>query len=95
MKNIYTLNCINDMLDLYNKTTHGNYDTYIISGCLCDNYILTGENLKTTIIKEYYLNEWSSGCTIRSYKKMPKKYEKVIELLEDEKEQEASDLFFN
>lgn len=38
-----------------------------------------GENLKTTIIKEVYLNEWSSGHTIRMYNKMPKKYEKMLE----------------
>lgn len=41
--------------------------------------ILYGEGLKTTIVKEVYLNEWSSGHTIRMYNKMPKKYEMVLE----------------
>tara|TARA_R110000868_G_scaffold96843_3_gene266309 strand:- start:1549 stop:1788 length:240 start_codon:yes stop_codon:yes gene_type:complete len=30
---------------------------------------------KSVIIKETYLNSWSSGHTIRTYNKLPKKYE--------------------
>ena len=37
------------------------------------------DGLKTTVIKEVYLNEWSSGHTVRMYNKMPKKYEKMLE----------------
>ena len=40
-----------------------------------------GESLKTCIIQERYLNEWSSGHTIRFYNKMPKKYAAMIENL--------------
>ena len=40
--------------------------------------IMFGEGLKTTIVKEVYINEWSSGHTIRMYNKMPKKYEQMI-----------------
>ena len=40
--------------------------------------ICYGDGLKTTIIKEIYLNEWSSGHTIRMYNKMPKKYRKML-----------------
>lgn len=36
--------------------------------------LLTGENLKTAVIQERYLNEWSSGHTVRFYNKLPKKY---------------------
>ena len=35
--------------------------------------------LKTIVIKEVYLNQWSSGHTIRRYNKIPKKYLKHIE----------------
>ena len=38
-----------------------------------------GENLKTCIITEVYLNTWSCGHKVRFYNKMPKKYEKMIE----------------
>lgn len=34
--------------------------------------------LKFIVIKEVYLNEWSSAHTIRKYNKMPKKYEKIL-----------------
>jgi len=38
----------------------------------------TSGKLKNFIIKEVYLNDWSSAQTIRSYKKLPKKYERMI-----------------
>ena len=41
--------------------------------------MLCGQGLKTTIIKEVYLNEWSSGHTMRMYNKTPIKYEKMLE----------------
>lgn len=68
---------------------------YIIDGCLVDNYILFGEKLKTIIIKEQYLNGWSSINTIRKYNNTPKKYEKVIDLLNQDKQEEARKLFFS
>lgn len=40
--------------------------------------IMFGEGLKTTIVKEIYVNAWSSGHTVRMYNKMPKKYEQII-----------------
>lgn len=35
-------------------------------------------NLKSIVIREYYLNPWSSGHTIKSYKVLPKKYQQKI-----------------
>ena len=40
--------------------------------------IMFGEGLKTTIVKEIYVNAWSSGHSVRMYRKTPKKYEKMI-----------------
>ena len=40
--------------------------------------VLTGNNLKTTIITEVYLNEWSSAHKVRMYNKCPKKYQEII-----------------
>ena len=34
---------------------------------------------KIIVIKEVYLNAWSSGHTVRMYNKMPKKYERALE----------------
>ena len=41
--------------------------------------VLTGHNLKTTVIKEVYINEWSSGHSIRKYNVTPKKYQEMID----------------
>lgn len=41
--------------------------------------LLAGEGLKTAIIKEVFINEWSSGHTVRFYSKTPKKYSKFLE----------------
>ena len=40
--------------------------------------IMFGEGLKTTIVKEVYVSAWSSGHSVRMYRKTPKKYEKMI-----------------
>lgn len=40
--------------------------------------VMFGDGLKTTVVKEYPINCWSSGHTIRKYKKIPKKYEQMI-----------------
>ena len=37
--------------------------------------------LKTIVIKEVYLNEWSSGHTVRMYNKCPKKYKMLLEMI--------------
>jgi len=45
-------------------------------GCLLDYgiAILIADGYKTTILKEKYLNEWSSAYTKKSYNKLPTKY---------------------
>lgn len=43
--------------------------------------LLYGENLKTIVVKEVGLNEWSSAHTIRCYNKTPKKYEQILETI--------------
>lgn len=51
----------------------------IDEGCLGYGFmIMFGEGLKTTIVKEVYINEWSSGHTVRMYNKMPHKYKQMI-----------------
>lgn len=42
-------------------------------------------HLYSFIIKEVYLNEWSSGHTLRRYRKLPKCYLQIIDkLMQDE-----------
>ena len=40
--------------------------------------ILVGNELKTVIITEVYINEWSSGHTLRFYNNTPNKYKKYL-----------------
>lgn len=45
------------------------------------NWVLfdTTGKLRSFVINEVYLNEWSSAHTIRGYKKLPKKHEALLE----------------
>lgn len=69
-------------------------EVYTIYGSLNDNYILVADGYKTTIIKELYLNEWSSCNVIKRYNKCPKKYARVMELLDNDEQEKAEKLFF-
>jgi len=33
---------------------------------------------KTVVIKEFFINAWNSGHTVRMYNKVPKKYQQII-----------------
>ncbi len=45
--------------------------------------ICYGEGLKTAVITEVPLNEWSSAHKIRFYNEMPKKYRQMLEDMEN------------
>lgn len=67
-----------------------------IVGSLLDNYIFDGEGkFYSFVIKEKYLNEWSSCMTIRRYKRLPKKYKKIMEHIQNEENEQGEKLFFS
>ena len=77
---MYTLTACQDLIDRYvNK--YGGECTELEEGVLgLGTMILhSAEGKKTIVIKEVYLNPWSSGHTIRMYNKMPKKLEKMLD----------------
>lgn len=41
--------------------------------------VFTKPNFKSVVVREKFINEWSSGHTIRKYNKLPKKYASAIE----------------
>lgn len=49
--------------------------------------ILLGDGLKTTVIQEVPLNEWSSAHKVRMYNKTPQKYFKMLKKLDSESEE--------
>ena len=78
MATLYTLKACDDIINKY--INNGGEVIELEKGTL--GYGLTvcfGEGLKTCIITEKYLNEWSSGHSIRFYNNTPKKYEQMIE----------------
>lgn len=79
---IYNQKAIDNIFKQYEK--HENFIAWTIPGALVDGYILTADGCKTTIIKEVYLNEWSSAYSVRMYNRIPAKYQKIIDMIEDE-----------
>lgn len=73
-----------DIIEKY--TNKGGTATQIWEGVLLHgDWILHSDcgKLKTIIIKEVYVNSWSSVMTSRMYKKMPAKYKKMLEDFEN------------
>ena len=78
MKNISINNC-QKLIDKYVGEFQGECTT-IEEGCLGLGTILLhgAEGKKTILIKEFPVNAWSSGHSIRMYNVMPKKYKNLI-----------------
>ena len=77
-----TIEDINNLISKYTKV--GGEVVTIEEGVLGLGTLLLchhDKHFKTFIIKEIFLNEWSSGNTVRGYKKCPQKYIKYAEQL--------------
>lgn len=80
MATMYTLSACEDVMNKYIEM--GGEVLTLEEGVLGLGLVVCfGEGLKTCIITERYINEWSSGHTIRFYNKMPKKYATMIDNL--------------
>jgi len=73
--NLYSLKDCEELITRY-ITKRGGQCTVLEEGVLGLGFLILhdGQNAKTILIKEVYLNEWSSAHTIRMYNKIPKKY---------------------
>jgi hypothetical protein len=78
--NTYRLSDCEDLISKYVNEYKGECQV-IEEGVLGLGTILLHSAIgkKVVLIKEVFLNEWSSGHTIRKYNKMPKKYESMID----------------
>ena len=77
---MYTLTACQDLIDRYvNK--YGGECTELEEGVLGYGTLIlhNAKGKKTIVIKEVYINAWSSGHSIRMYNKMPKKLEKMLD----------------
>ena len=82
MINWYTLESCNNLMQKY-YDKGGNCVTVCEGGLGLGTVVCYGDNLKTSIIQEHFVNSWSSVHTIRMYKRMPKKYEKLVSKILD------------
>lgn len=95
MQGVYTITAGENLIKEY---TQKNGDLWQFSGCLADSYICKAAGFKYAIIKEKYLNEWSSGYKIRFCRKLSKGLQKAVEMIEaaetDDEEQKAINQFY-
>lgn len=90
MQGLYDWESVKKLIDKY---TEMGGEVHELTGSLQDNYICTLAGYKSAVVREVYLNEWSSGLSVRFYNKLPKKYEEVIALLDDGEEDKARERF--
>lgn len=86
---LYSLDACENLIEQYME--RGGTATTVSEGTLgLGTVICQAEKCKTAVITERYLNEWTSGHTIRLYREIPKKYEYMVEhadeLLEAERD---------
>lgn len=77
----YSNKCIDDYIQ-WRIGCDSTTTVYTIEeGCLMGYglAVVVSEKFKTLVIKEQYLNQWSSAYKIRFYNETPKKYLKMIE----------------
>lgn len=78
MATLYTPTVAEELVNKY-LTFEDSQVVQINEGCLgIGDWILTAYGKKTVIIREVFINAWSSGQSIRMYNKTPKKYEKYL-----------------
>lgn len=41
--------------------------------------LMVRDGWKSAVVRETYVNEWSSAHTVRMYERLPKKYQKLID----------------
>lgn len=79
-KTLYTSTSVDELIAKY--TEAGGQVLQMREGTLgCGDVLLYDETgkLYTFVIREVYINEWSSGHTIRKYRKIPAKYQAMVE----------------
>lgn len=80
---LYSLSAVQQTIDAWVEVG-GQVDTVKEGSLGWGLTICHGDGLKTAIITEVCLNEWSSAHKIRIYNEMPKKYQVMLENMEGE-----------
>jgi len=69
---LYTYKAVDSFV--HERLAPKGYDIHVVPGVLADGYICVApdENKYHFIMRERYLNEWSSGMSMRRYRRLPK-----------------------
>jgi len=82
-QSLYNCDAVENLINRY--VERGGTMTTIREGTLGYGLtILHGDGLKTAIVTEKPINSWSSAHTIRMYNKMPAKYQKMLDAVDEE-----------
>lgn len=76
---VYSYQQVDSLIERY--TNKGGEALQTSEGVLgSDDWLLYdfGGKLKFIVIREIYLNSWSSAHTVRKYNRIPKKYQKIL-----------------
>lgn len=77
----YNLSSCETLITNYIK--YGGTSTVLSEGVLGLGTVLlhSAAGKKTILIKEFFINSWTSGHSVRMYNKVPKKYQTIIDKL--------------
>ena len=78
-RTLYTVSNVEKLIAAYIKA--GGQMLKMREGTLgCGDILLydDGGQLYTYVIREVYINEWSSGHTVRKYRKIPAQYQAIV-----------------
>lgn len=75
---IYTFQAAEKLIQKYSELENSQVIQTDEGSLGIGDWICTAPGKKTAIIKEVFLNEWSSGQTIKLYNKTPKKYIEIL-----------------
>ena len=78
MKN-YSLRSCEKLINSYINEYNGSL-TQVSEGVLGLGFLILHDapKKKTVLIKEYFINSWCSGHSVKFYNKIPKKYQQII-----------------
>ena len=75
---LYTSSAIQELADYYVENGGEVYE--LVEGTLgWGTTVMVRDGWTSIVVKEVYINEWSSGHTVRRYRILPKKYQTMIE----------------
>lgn len=90
---LYSLSAVQQTIDAWVEAG-GQVDTVKEGSLGWGLTICHGDGLKTAIITEVCLNEWSSAHKIRIYNEMPKKYRKMLDDMENQEAEDYKTVYY-